>query len=295
MHEDDTGWKLTIALQVGSAALSYTDLHGKRSAVVNILGHVMNDQGVSVSSFNERLTATQRSSAEPPPDIAYRRFVPLQPGLYQVRAAVLDESTGAVGSAYQWIEIPAFSPGHLSMSSIFLSDTSRSDTDAFSLSASRAYPEGATFPFVVQIYNAACRKEGSAPEVSVSMRLVRGNQTVLETAPHSIDTAGTDPKRLSYGARMSLDGLDPGSYIFEITAYDQIGKTSTSQQVELSIRKVGTDLGKSFMWNNYEEIQPQKRPYFAFSGPFLRFKHRSGFSVSARSSLFQDFGPQNTK
>jgi len=245
MHEANLGWRLTIALQVESAKLVYAEDHGERKAVVDIFGLVMNESGVSVASFRQRLTAKQKSSAEPPPDISYSRVVAIEPGVFQVRVAMRDVATGAVGSTYQWIEVPVFAPGHLCLSSIFLSEppsrakpgvAPAADSSRFDLNVTRRYPAASQLSFVVQIYNGTCRTETSPPEIAVSMRLYRGNQVVLDTPPRSIDTSGSDRSRISYGAEVMLEHLPPGLYTFEITAQDQIAKTSAAQQIALTIQ-----------------------------------------------------------
>jgi hypothetical protein len=245
MHEPDLGWRLTIGLQVEGAKLTYVEADGQRKAHLDVLGVVFNDKGVEAASFRQKLTATQKTLKDSRPDVSYTQVLPIRAGLYQVRVAIRDTATGDLGCASQWIEIPVFAPGRLSLSSIFLGDratdssppvSSTGDSDRLDLNVSRAYAASSQLYFVLQIYNAACPAADSPPKISVSMRLYNGNRVVLDTPARLINSSGSDPARVSFGARIPLERLPVGLYTFELTVFDQVAKTSATERTSLKIR-----------------------------------------------------------
>lgn len=245
MHEANKGWRLVIAIGAPGETLKYEENHGKRKATVEVLGLVLNQKGQSVASFRQKMAAEQKPSLESPPDITYSRLVPVEPGLYQVRVAIRDQGSGQVGSAYQWIEVPAFTAGQLSLSSIFFSaqtptsqqsSVSSGDLNGLDLDVSHRYPVSSQLYFVVQIYNAARRTDSSPPEVTLAVRLYRGSQAVVDAPPRPIETSGNqDPARISYGARFGLAGLPAGLYYLEIRVTDRAANSSAVERASLTI------------------------------------------------------------
>ncbi len=245
MHELNKGWRLAIGVEAPGRMLRYVEDHARRKASVEVLGIVLNEKGESVASFRQKIAADQATTLESPPDIDYSRLIPVEPGLYQVRVAARDEASGQVGSARQWIEIPVFAPGRLSLSSIFFSaQTSISQTgpssagkpDRLDLNISRRYGASSQLCFVLQVYNAARRSDSALPEVALATRLYRGSQVVVDAPPRPIDMSGNqDPARVSYGASLALEGLPAGSYYLEVTVTDKVTNSSVVERSGLTI------------------------------------------------------------
>ncbi len=119
------GGTLTTSIKVGTSSLTL-DLQGDTpTAVLDMAGLVLNEQGKSVSNFNKRFTirgAANNPNGKPPETIFYNHFALIKPGLYQVRVAAIDVKTGKRGSAYQWIEIPNVANKELTLSSLILGE-----------------------------------------------------------------------------------------------------------------------------------------------------------------------------
>jgi hypothetical protein len=83
------------------------------------------------------------------------------------------------------------------------------------------------------VYNAKPAGTG-APDVSVTLQVLRDGKQVIAAPPQSVASTG-DATRLPYGAEIPLSGFPPGRYTLKVTAEDRTAKTSTSQQVNFSI------------------------------------------------------------
>src|SRR5215212_5211701 len=100
--------------------MTFSHSEDKQSAVLDLSGVVLNDQGKAVGGFKDRLEVAvwfPQYMGQPRRDLVYNFQSPLAPGLYQVRVAARDDKTGRVGSAVEWIEIPDLSARKLSLSS----------------------------------------------------------------------------------------------------------------------------------------------------------------------------------
>jgi VWFA-related protein len=103
------GTQAAAMIEIERMALSFDLKDGKQAADLDIGGIFYNDKGKPIDSFVGRLRvypipddvpADKRKGAI----YGFRAWLP--PGLYQVRVAVRDVSSGRLGSATQFIEIP---------------------------------------------------------------------------------------------------------------------------------------------------------------------------------------------
>jgi VWFA-related protein len=163
------------------------------------------------------------------------------PGIYYVRMAVKDQVTGAIGSAYQLIEISDLKKERLNLSSIFvvnrdedvswiLSTETRdarenSSTSQSTISRSQAlrrYLPGEGFEYMSIIYNAKS-KEGTLPDLESHFVLYR-NGDVLYTSPAELVNLGgiSDFKRIPIRKKLQLEStLQPGDYILQLVVTDK--------------------------------------------------------------------------
>ncbi len=246
VHEVNEGWKLVTALEIPGSKISYSEEHGQKKAIVDVLGMVLNDKGYRVSSFRRRLAADPPSLDEAPPDIWFNQVDKIEPGLYQVRVAVHDVGSGQLGSSYQWIQVPPFAKDKLALSSIFLSERRAHsnaqmipsiDLERLDLNASRRFNSSSELEFVIQIYNPARRSQTSPPELTAAVNIYRGKDLVISTPPHPVDLSGSnDSNRISYGAAMNLAGLSSGVYSFQVTVTDRVANTSAEEHTSLVLR-----------------------------------------------------------
>ena len=242
------GAVLTASAHLNAATLDFGPADGTpRQAVVDVVAAVLSDQGQGVSSFKQRLTVrTPVASAKKDTGsdrVTYRQQFPLKPGLYQVRVAVRDSTTGRVGSAMEWIEIPNLAGGPFSMSSLILgghADTGQKETDVaapaslMEINAGERFGRARRLRFLTYLYNAA---RSSAPDdVVLKVQVFRDDTLVIATPWSRLRTEGiADLSRIPYFAELNLQGMPSGRYVLQVTALDRTGHTHASQSMDFEI------------------------------------------------------------
>lgn len=250
MNTPTKGLMLSTVLQVPNELLSFVPTNGKQTAVVNLAGTVFDDKGNVGASFNNRITieAPTIEAAKGGPDLTYGYPVYIKPGLYQVRVAVRDDTSGHTGSAHGWIEIPDLSSGRLALSSLLMgvrtppagqtmpAANPDAPPDPVSLSVNHHFSPDGFLRFLVIVYNATLAASDAKPDVAVQVQIVRDEQPVTTTPLKKISIEGLpDLSRIPYAAEVSLNGLPAGRYLLQVTVVDRIGKKSASQQNRFEI------------------------------------------------------------
>jgi VWFA-related protein len=269
------GPSLTTSIKVGTNTLT-TEKQGEvPTAVVDVAGLVLNDQGKSVSSFSKRVTvqaANKGGVVKLPDNFFYNHFSIMKPGIYQVRVAALDLKQGTRGSAHQWITIPDLQSKDLTMSSLIVGEK-RAEDEAEPVSTNATDPQApaaisqvlinvdhrfartSSLRFLTFIYNATTASgvtpsseiqpgvsnvntsatRTPAPDLAVQVQVFRDNEPVITMPLHKINTEGVDARRVPYAADVKLDDLRPGAYVLQVTVIDRQGKSSASQKINFQI------------------------------------------------------------
>ena len=167
------------------------------------------------------------------------------PGLYQVRVATRDTRSGRVGSAMQWVEIPEFKQGQLSLSSIFIGERQSSvrpedlKPDEIArgvlLSVDRRFARTSWVRLTTFIYNATPAAD-SKPDVALQIQIFRDDQPVFTAPLTKVLTEGvTDISRLPYAAELALSSFPAGRYVLQVTAIDRSAKTTALQRTSFIV------------------------------------------------------------
>ncbi len=246
----DKGMVMTASIQIARQFMTFNHSEDKQTAIIDLTGVVLNDNGKPVASFKDHLDVAvyfPRYVGQPRRDLIYNFQSPLTPGLYQVRVATRDNKSGRTGSAMQWIEIPDLASRKLSLSSLLLGETTKDavmmkagDPTAVAeslLTVDRRLARSSNLRFMMFIYNAARGANGSTPpDITLQVQVMRNDQPVLTTTSRKIEPGNSsDPARLPYAAEMPLEALLPGHYVLQITAIDRIAKTTVTQRASFEI------------------------------------------------------------
>jgi VWFA-related protein len=213
-------------------------------AVIDIVAMTFGDAGQSVDTIDKTWTIRVRGDEYRnvlKQGMVYSVHVPMKkPGAYQMRVVLRDATSGQVGSASQFIQVPDIDTGRLALSGIVLrgeagqarpagpghADGEESaGIDPRGTPAVRIFKPGTTITYGYQILNA---HEDSArkPELEVQMRLFREGEQVYVGHPLPVSTQGQDdPKRLVGAGRMQLGtSLVPGDYVLQVIVTDKLAK-----------------------------------------------------------------------
>lgn len=182
----------------------------------------------------------------------YRKPVTLNPGLYQIRIAVREESTGRIGSASSWIEVPDIAKKKLTLSSIILLPgkiaeplTPRTGGDSVPNQAARKRParvsrrfhRGDHLDFHVEIYNAHLDDRGSG-KLSVRKQIFSGSKLINISSFDAVPTTDTrDGEPIPYAARLSLASFPPGEYELRLEVVDAGSKTTAFRSMNFTVEE----------------------------------------------------------
>ena len=247
-YSPEQGSFVRTLLHIDARALTFADSEGKRTASADVLGMVFDQDGTEVAhlstGFSVALTSEGAEDALRD-GLAYTLRIPIrQPGGYQLRFAVRDRQSGALGTAGEFLEVADVARGAFSLSGIVLRNAETvasgmpDHADQVLLTpaqALRIYPPGSRLSYAYEIYNATT-------PVKAAMSIWRGAERVLAVAPDTLaPPAGAERVFAVAGGVKLGEALPPGSYVLEIAAAlpgsTPKGQNSTAvQRIDFEVR-----------------------------------------------------------
>jgi VWFA-related protein len=240
MNTPDQGLVLKAAMQIDRAALDLSAT-GTQKSELDVVGAAIDDRGTIVT-FKQLLTVNFDPAAEKQsPNVVWNQQLRVPPGLYQVRVAVRERSSGLTGSARQWIEVPDVSGGKLQISSLFLGERRNAATGAKTnipqavlIDVDQHFARSSVLRYQTYIYNAA--KDTLPADVEIQTSVLRDHRPVVTMPATKLPTDTTkDRARFPYWAEISLNQLPPGRYALQVTAIDRATKSTASQTTSFVI------------------------------------------------------------
>jgi hypothetical protein len=184
------------------------------------LAQVANSYSVSVAG--DRLERLKREG------LVYTLDVPVnRSGPYQVRAAVRDETSQAIGSAHQYIEVPDAKKGKLALTSLILSgrEAGLDQESTLIAAARRRYHAGAKLTYLSVLEGADGK---SKPDIQARLRLFRENQEVY-AAPITLATVKSSGWALA-GTVQLPSNFATGRYYLQISVRDNAHRHRLASQ-----------------------------------------------------------------
>jgi hypothetical protein len=224
-YSSQIGTLVRTVLRLDTRALSFWEAtDGTRTATVDLVGLVFGTDGVQIQNLStgfdvkiDQRTGPQTLAA----GIVYTTRLPIQKaGGYQLRFAVRDRRSSAVGSVGSFVTVPDVTGGEFALSGLTLRPAERMtadaslDSDRYSVAPSDAmqvYPPGATLAYTYEIYNAGAK-------VELVTTLWRGGERLMSSPPEvlAVPPNGT---RFSTTGRMTLaPSLPAGAYVLQVAA-----------------------------------------------------------------------------
>jgi hypothetical protein len=211
---------------------------GRSVATTELVGVVVAADGSIVTGKNATMSVSRQRDDTTARGVTYSLVVPVpRPGGYQLRFAVRDTHSGAVGSVGEFVEVPDVSHGAFALSSVVLGadgftgavadDDASTDTD--SAPAVRQFSPGGDITYSYEIYNA----DGA---IDASASVWRDGKQVLAAPPPS-QAATMDSGPLRAIGALHLDGaLTPGDYVLQIDARNATGKKPSAAATRIDFR-----------------------------------------------------------
>jgi hypothetical protein len=215
---------------------------GGKKLTLDVLVGVFNQDGTPAGSKDQRfdISATPAQATQlAESGLGYTLELTLgKPGPYQVRAAIRNVGTGAVGSAYSFVELPDFNKNGIVLSSIAL--TSNGLAGRSSSIGWGKFTTGAKLHFACEIFGVKDPQPPAASKVEMEVRLYREGSAVLRTQPLPVSPAKISAQHILSG-ELQLDGrIAPGDYAMELVAYDRLASPKrqiASQWADLTVVK----------------------------------------------------------
>ena len=232
------GSNTVINMHMDAKGMTFTTKDGKSKTAIQLKAAIFDEKGKTVGVFNELLgldLEPEKMSETLAMGVSYRQVAKLAPGMHQIRLAIREEGTGYLGSAATWVEIPDLGRKQLTLSGIMVSEpTERMDVGAPSSSASRRFKSGGDLDLLVFAYHA--QMENGACDLTIQTQIFHAGKLIYSAPSSRVSyQTGTDPLRLPYAARLSLEGMAPGDYELRLTGIDRIAKTAANRSTYIRV------------------------------------------------------------
>ncbi len=241
VRNSESGFTLQASMQIPREIFNFEQAGAPQKSELDVVGAAIDDRGL-IYSFKQVLTVTPRPAGQPALPVIWNQHLNVRPGLYQLRVAVRERSSGRTGSTMEWIEVPKTIP-QLAMSSLFLGERraeggsdkeSIREPQSIPIEVDRRFARSSVLRFQTYVYNAA--RNAGTPDVWIDARILRGNQPVLVVSPNKVPPdLSKETWQLPYWSEIALGELRPGSYTLQVSATDRNGGASASQRISFSI------------------------------------------------------------
>jgi VWFA-related protein len=171
-------------------------------------------------------------------------------GGYQIRAAVQDARSKAVGSSAQFVEVPKVGKGQLALSGVVMMDVASAAPGTATTVATNALSDGvlgepavkifrpgAEVAYTCEIYDGGKRDAGG---LATTTTLLRDGRPVFSSPPATVTgaVADADLRSVPIGGRLSLgEKLPRGSYTLQVSVAPEGARRSLATQwVEFEVR-----------------------------------------------------------
>ncbi len=205
---------LRVALAVDGRDLQFKDsADGKKEAVLDVVVATYDAEDRRITSQDKRYTVNAtaaQAAAFRTGAVDYEVDVPITAaGAYQVRAAVRDDASGRLGSAYTFLMIPDFNKPQIALSSLVLGDPKGGEVQV----AARQFASGGQVSYGCEVF-------GSQSTIEVEFRLFRGGTQVYASKAMPL-TAPASLKAIPVAGKLNLtNAFAPGDYAMEFIARD---------------------------------------------------------------------------
>jgi GWxTD domain-containing protein len=240
-----------ISLQIPNNQLSFKSKDGVQSAELNIFGRVSSLTGKVITTFEDPVARDYPESLfsmAVKQMSVYQKAVPLRPGLYRLDLVVKDVSSGNVGAVNTRLAVPRYDEEKLEASTLILADqiehvpARQIGTGQFVLGSSKVRPRlGGNFTtadklgIYLQVYNLKPDEKTHKSDASFVYTVKKGDQQVMQFKETSAEMKQTGDQ-VTIERLLPLATLAPGKYTLEVSATDELAKSTISRSAEFSIK-----------------------------------------------------------
>jgi VWFA-related protein len=220
-----------VAIDPAGLALA-TDADGRSATELTLLAAAVGEDGKVIGVTREpvevRLDAEAHARARER-GLRYGLRIPIEkPGGYQIRVAVQDGRSNALGSGAQFVEVPRVAKGRLALAGVTLTPAG-----APGAPLTTVFAAGSTVEYRTTVYDGRGNRERG---LSTRALVLRDGKTVFEAPPASIAGAAKDAPPVApvpFRGTLTLGGdLTPGYYTLQVGVAPDDGKTNRPQAMQ---------------------------------------------------------------
>jgi VWFA-related protein len=232
------GGVVTSSIQIGSNTLGVDA--ATEISTVDVAGIILNDQGKQVGDFKTGLAIDRRKTSGGGRDVIYNNRTRLGPGLYLIKVAAKERSSGRVGASANWIEVPDIVRGALTLSSLFLdfrqvrsAGNVAAAATQVQFSVDHRFSEPLQLSYLSFVYNAATGADGKVALTAKTEILDQDENVVMTSPTRNISATNVDDrKRIPIAGEIRQPHLAPGTYELRVTVSDLVaGKAAAESTV----------------------------------------------------------------
>ncbi len=236
VDDEKRGSFVKALLHIDTSEFTYTDIAAEKEdkdqrpwkqTVIDELVMLINESGQQVETVSKTHTIKMRGEAMKKvmhDGLLQELDVPIKrPGPYQLRAAIMDQSSKKTGSSAQFVDIPDLKTKRLAMSDVALSSLGWVErADVAGGPAQRILKPGDKLAYAAYIYNARFNKEKDGPNLETQVVMYHDGKVVYRGKKTPFN-----PKGGSEGARYSVEGSmqlgtksATGEYVLQVAVHD---------------------------------------------------------------------------
>jgi VWFA-related protein len=240
---------VTLLLHIDATKLSFAQSEGRFQNKLEELGFVLDARGKAVDSFSNIVDLNLQPKTHEDVlkhGLLATRSLNVKPGVYQVRLFVRDSSSGLVGTANDYIEIPDMKANHLSTSSLFVSGQAVEDGKIVNTAgeggtaSQRRFSRDGEFMYSIVVYNPKLDGPKKEPQLEMRTRILKGSRVIFKGEIHSVVAMdGSSANRIITGGMIKPASLQPDDYTLEVTVRDKLrgkdAKATIRQEMDFTI------------------------------------------------------------
>lgn len=240
--------EIVVSGHVDSTTLPFARGQDRYQATVETAAVVYDETGAAAATLDTQRTTMDLTAAAHEQvlkeGISYQKAVALKPGRYQVRLVAREDSGGAVGSAWQWVQVPDLEPGQLTLSSLFLlragepaaepAADAQSQPALQSAQALRRFRRDESLYLQIYAYNARRDAAGATNLVSQA-EVLRGGVPLGSAAPEPMVPSGPRTPAVPHTSGIKLRSFEAGDYELRVTVSDRNANAVASRRIGFTV------------------------------------------------------------
>lgn len=248
--------RINALLHFDADQLDFIIKDGWQQAEVDIVATTFDAKGeqVDLAARTWTIMAKEESFKELKKNgVIILMYIPVtKAGAYQTRVVVSDTSTGLMGTASQFIEVPDVGKGRLTLSGIALASKRKQleaitgdregvveEREVNGTVAVRIFKPGDTIMWAYQILNAKSGKNRKS-QLKTMVRLFRDGREVYSADPEemTLETEKGSNRLIGMG-KMELVRIEPGDYALQVVVLDELAKKNhrvAAQSISFSVQ-----------------------------------------------------------